>query len=73
MSEEKSKGISLRTKRKGRPIISAPKQISAPIQQTGDATFKPLEKIPSLDGPQQRPGVGGKVRIWPSMSSNTTC
>lgn len=62
MSEEKSRGISLRTKRKGRPAISAPKQISAPIQQTSDATFRALENT-TIESAPQRPGAGGKVCI----------
>jgi hypothetical protein len=60
MSEERSKGISLRTKRKGRPPISAPKQISGPIQQTGAAPRSTGGKT-SLDIPQQRPQLGGQV------------
>jgi hypothetical protein len=60
MSEEKSKGISLRTKRKGRPAISAPKQISGPIQSTGDVPRSTGGKT-SFDAPPQRPQAGGKV------------
>lgn len=60
MSEERSKGISLRTKRKGRPAISTPKQISGPIQPSGDVPRSNGEK-PSFDAPPQRPQVGGKV------------
>lgn len=57
MSDEKSKGISLRTKRKGRPAISAPKQISGPIPQTSNPlrSDRPLDIAP----PQQRPQLGG--------------
>ena len=62
MSEEKSKGISLRTKRKGRPAISAPKQISGPIQSTGDVPRSTGGKA-SFDAPPQRPQVGGKVNL----------
>jgi hypothetical protein len=62
MSEERGKGISLRTKRKGRPAISAPKQISGPVQQTGDLPRSNGGK-PSFDAPPQRPQVGGKVYI----------
>lgn len=61
MSEENRKGISLRTKRKGRPAISAPKQISGPIQQTGDAPRSTGGKS-SFEAPQ-RPQAGGKVCI----------
>jgi hypothetical protein len=56
MSEEKSKGISLRTKRKGRPSISAPKQISGPVQQSKATSGKSIESQPQL-----RPQLGGKV------------
>jgi hypothetical protein len=62
MSEEKSKGISLRTKRKGRPAISAPKQISGPIQSTGDVPRSTGGKA-SFDAPPQRPQAGGKVNL----------
>jgi hypothetical protein len=66
MSE--SKGISLRTKRKGgRPAISAPQQISGPVPQTeavprstgGKASFEapPQQSRP----PQTRPQISGKV------------
>jgi len=59
MSDDK-KGISLRTKRKGRPTISAPKQISGPIQQ-GDVP-RSIGAKSSFDPPQpQRPQIGGKV------------
>ena len=60
MSEESRKGISLRTKRKGRPAISAPKQISGPVQQTGDVSRNTGGKS-SLEAPPQRPQAGGKV------------
>ncbi|PMD62817.1 serine/threonine-protein phosphatase pp2a catalytic subunit [Hyaloscypha bicolor E] len=59
MSEDRGKGISLRTKRKGRPAISAPKQISGPTQPTGSAPRSNGAKS-SFDAPQ-RPQVGGKT------------
>ncbi|TAQ87561.1 hypothetical protein B7494_g4137 [Chlorociboria aeruginascens] len=61
MSEEKSKGISLRTKRKGRPAISAPKQISGPIKPSGDSRNTGGKS--SFEAPQQqRPQItGGKT------------
>lgn len=62
MSEDSRKGISLRTKRKGRPEISAPKQISGPIQQTGDVPRSTGGKS-SFEAPPQRPLAGGKVCI----------
>ena len=62
MSEEKSKGISLRTKRKNRPAISAPKQISSPIQQIGGVPRSNGGQA-AFDPPPQRPQVGGKVLI----------
>lgn len=68
MSEERSKGISLRTKRKGRLPISAPKQISGPIQQTDDVPRSTAGKA-SLDTPQQRPQPGGQVRSYSSNLS----
>lgn len=57
MSEEKNKGISLRTKRKGRPIISEPKQISEPVQSRDflRSTGEPLLEAPL------RPQAGGKT------------
>ncbi|KAE8441004.1 exocyst complex component exo84 [Mollisiaceae sp. DMI_Dod_QoI] len=62
MSEEKNKGISLRTKRKGRPAISAPKQISGPIQQlVGDVPRGNGGGKRSFDAPPPRPQVGGKT------------
>jgi hypothetical protein len=60
MSEDSRKGISLRTKRKGRPAISAPKQISGPIQQTGDVPRSTGGKS-SFEAPPQRPQASGKV------------
>ncbi|KAA8570856.1 hypothetical protein EYC84_000247 [Monilinia fructicola] len=60
MSDER-KGISLRTKRKGRPAISAPKQISGPIPQTGGDGPRSAGN-PSFDTPlPQRPQPGGKT------------
>ncbi|CZT00007.1 hypothetical protein WAI453_003404 [Rhynchosporium graminicola] len=62
MSEEKekSKGISLRTKRNKRPAISAPKQISGPIQQSGAAPRSNGAQA-AFEPPPQRPQVGGKT------------
>lgn len=73
MSEEKSKGISLRKKRTVRPKISAPKQISAPMP-TGLAanTFSSGQGVGltkpgdsdgprRLDAPQERPQQSGKT------------
>ncbi|CAL3971371.1 unnamed protein product [Diplocarpon coronariae] len=62
MSEEKekSKGISLRTKRNKRPAISAPKQISGPIQQTGAALRSDAGKA-GFGPPPQRPQLGGNA------------
>ncbi|PHH64814.1 hypothetical protein CDD81_3880 [Ophiocordyceps australis] len=61
MSEERSK-ISLRSgpKRKGRPTISAPKQISGPILQKGGGVGAPIEPVPR---PRLRPApaAGGKT------------
>ena len=65
MSEDRGKGISLRTKRKGRPAISAPKQISGPTQPTGSAPRSNGAKS-SFDAPQ-RPQVGGKVNAKPAL------
>ncbi|KAI9051643.1 hypothetical protein LZ554_004685 [Drepanopeziza brunnea f. sp. 'monogermtubi'] len=61
MSEgkEKSKGISLRTKRNKRPAISA-KQISGPLQQIGAAP-RSNGGQPGLSPAQQRPPVGGQA------------
>ncbi|KAI1007769.1 Exocyst complex component [Podosphaera aphanis] len=59
MSEEKSKGISLRTKRQARPTISSPTLISSPIQ-TRDVPRTNGKQ--SYDTPtQQRPQAGGKT------------
>ncbi|KAK0112788.1 exocyst complex component exo84 [Cadophora gregata] len=60
MSEEKSKGISLRTKRSKRPAISAPKQISGPIQQPGGPPRSNGGQA-AFDPPPQRPQMGGKT------------
>ncbi|KAI9745694.1 MAG: exocyst complex component exo84 [Claussenomyces sp. TS43310] len=51
MSGDPTKGMSLRTGRKGRPAISAPMPISGPV---------PPGKT-SLHGPPQRPQPGGKI------------
>ncbi len=59
MSEEGRKGISLRTKRKARPIISAPQQISGPIQSSQSSPDVPRSaggKPPLEPPPQQRRG-----------------
>ncbi|RFU30186.1 hypothetical protein B7463_g6183, partial [Scytalidium lignicola] len=60
MSEQSGRGISLRTKRKGgRPTISAPKQISAPISQSGaEPVIAATSKLPAA---LQRPQAGGKT------------
>ncbi|KAH8679096.1 exocyst complex component EXO84 [Tricladium varicosporioides] len=56
-----SKGISLRTKRKGRPTIGAPQQISGPVPQTGGVPRSTGGK-PSFDAPPpQRPQASGKT------------
>lgn len=70
MSEEK-KGISLRTKRKARPPISAPKQISGPIQQKVD-DGRSRDDSRSFDTPPQRAQKSGKVRINPAAFLETT-
>jgi len=65
MSESKgSKGMSLRTnKRKGpRPSISAPKQISGPIQQTGDPRGGNSSTEAQRQQPKRPPVAGGQVR-----------
>ncbi|KND93147.1 Exocyst complex component EXO84 [Tolypocladium ophioglossoides CBS 100239] len=65
MSEERSK-ISLRSgpKRKGRPTISAPRQISSPILQddalTGSAAAAPIEPVP-MPRLRAAPTAGGKT------------
>ena len=65
MSEERSK-ISLRSgpKRKGRPTISAPRQISSPILQgdalKGGAAAAPIDPVP-IPRLLAAPGPGGKV------------
>jgi hypothetical protein len=66
MSEDRGKGISLRTKRKGRPAISAPKQISGPTQPTGSGPRSNGAKS-SFDATPQRPQVGGKVNAKPVL------
>ncbi|CAD6448604.1 a8030bea-323d-4ce1-a628-025d9f9ed90a [Sclerotinia trifoliorum] len=60
MSDER-KGVSLRTKRKGRPAISAPKQISGPIPQTGGDGPRNAGQAPFSTPPAQRPQPGGKT------------
>jgi exocyst complex component 8 len=61
MSE--SKGISLRkTKRSKKPAISAPKQISGPINTSGGSVPRSTGGKSSFDAPPpQRPQIGGKV------------
>ena len=66
MSEDRGKGISLRTKRKGRPAISAPKQISGPIQAPGSVP-RSIGGQSSFEAPPQRPQVGGKVSVSNSV------
>lgn len=73
MSEEKSKGISLRKKRSVRPKISAPKQISAPMptglaaatlsSDQGAERSRSIDSNASrgLDTPRERPQQGGKT------------
>ena len=73
MSEEKSKGISLRKKRTVRPKISAPKQISAPMPTglaantlssgQGVGLTKPGDSDGPrrLDAPRERPQQSGKT------------
>lgn len=64
MSEERSK-ISLRSgpKRKGRPTISAPRQISSPIRQDDDAAAgAPMEQPVPRPRLRPAPAAGGKVR-----------
>ncbi|KAH7417937.1 Cullin repeat-like-containing domain protein [Cadophora sp. MPI-SDFR-AT-0126] len=60
MSEEKSKGISLRTKRSKRPAIN-PKQISGPIQQTAGGPPRSNGGQAAFEAPPQRPQMGGKT------------
>jgi hypothetical protein len=73
MSEEKSKGISLRKKRTVRPKISAPKQISAPMptglavaalsSDLGVDRLRPSDGVGPRknDAPRQRPPQGEKT------------
>ena len=73
MSEEKTKGISLRKKRTVRPKISAPKQISAPMQTglaagtlssgQGVGLTKPSDSNGPRrpDVPRERPQQSGKT------------
>ena len=68
MSEDRLR-ISLRsgTKRKNRPVISAPRQISAPIQNTGSGPSSGNSiPLPRNDG--SRPGVGGGAPALPRPS-----
>ncbi|KFX95795.1 hypothetical protein V490_03669 [Pseudogymnoascus sp. VKM F-3557] len=60
MSDDRGRGISLRTKRKARPVISAPKQISGPIQQTPDVPRSAGGKS-GIEVPKQRQQAGGKT------------
>jgi hypothetical protein len=80
MSEKEEKKVfslrtkTLRTKRKNRPVIGAPKQISGPIQQSDD--LGSINETHSIEPPQQqqqlRPQLaGGKVR-W-RRSHNLEC
>ncbi|CAK7564716.1 MAG: exocyst complex component exo84 [Sporothrix epigloea] len=65
MSEDRLK-ISLRSgpKRKGRPVISAPRQISAPIQSSGSAPASSSGlPLPRNDAP--RPGGGRGAQLIP--------
>lgn len=62
MSEEKTKGVSLRTKRKGRPAISGPKQISGPVRPV-DVVRNDGKLSYESSPPPQRLQAGGKVRI----------
>lgn len=64
MSDDRGRGISLRTKRKARPVISAPKQISGPIQQTPDVPRSAGGKS-GIEVPKQRQQAGGKVMQLP--------
>lgn len=69
MSEERSKiTLSLRSgkRRKARPVISAPRQISAPIPQDGSSGGTAAAvpgMLPIPEAPRPRPvAAGGKVR-----------
>lgn len=75
MSEERSKiTLSLRSgkRRKARPVISAPRQISAPIPQdgsTGGAAVGSGGLVPLPEAPRPRPAlVSGKVRYLDTAS-----
>ncbi|KAF7561762.1 hypothetical protein G7046_g2381 [Stylonectria norvegica] len=64
MSEERSKiSMSLRSgpKRKKRPTISAPRQISSPIIQDGSAKGAPPSEPASRSRPRPPPVTGGKT------------
>ncbi|GKT59328.1 exocyst complex component exo84 [Colletotrichum tofieldiae] len=78
MSEDRERSkISLRSgKRKGRPQISAPRQISEPILQDGSGPVRPPDSRPTADAgpppvqPRLRPppqAGGGKVSNTPRM------
>lgn len=60
MSEEKTKGVSLRTKRKGRPAISGPKQISGPVRPV-DVVRNDGKLSYESSPPPQRLQAGGKT------------
>lgn len=78
MSEERSKiTLSLRSgkRRKARPVISAPRQISAPIPQdgsTGGTAVGPGGLLPLPEAPRLRPSAaGGKVRFHDTAAGET--
>ncbi|CAK7273310.1 exocyst complex component exo84 [Sporothrix epigloea] len=69
MSEDRLK-ISLRSgpKRKGRPVISAPRQISAPIQNSGSAPSSGNSiPLPRHDAPRLDAGRGGQPVPRPAL------
>ncbi|KAL6353117.1 hypothetical protein LRP88_13605 [Fusarium phalaenopsidis] len=62
MSEERSKIYSLRSgKRKKRPTISAPRQISSPILQDGSAKLPPVNEAAARPRPRPPPVAGTKT------------
>ncbi|KAJ4189921.1 exocyst complex component exo84 [Fusarium falciforme] len=62
MSEERSKIYSLRSgKRKKRPTISAPRQISSPILQDGSAKPPPVNEAAPRPRPRPPPVAGTKT------------
>ncbi|UPK97658.1 hypothetical protein LCI18_008593 [Fusarium solani-melongenae] len=62
MSEERSKIYSLRSgKRKKRPTISAPRQISSPILQDGSAKLPPVNEAAPRPRPRPPPVAGTKT------------